>query len=432
MALQAYDDNQAAVLLARYRATGDERYREALVEGMRPLVRAQARRFSGRAPLEDLESEGYVGLLRAVERYEPERGARFSTFATHLIAGQIRHYLRDRGHLIRQPAWLQELNSRAQRCTEELERRLGRAPSSAELAEALNVTEESVEELLAARQAAHLLRLDAPQEDGDDRAGFLDVDPEKFRSRAYNTFELPLEDRIVLEEGLQRLRELERDALYYFFYQEFNQSEIARALGISCNYAGHVLRNGLKHLRERLPQERFAAARRMDPAAEGLLDPETGAYARNALEQRLAEDLCRAFRYRQPFSLCVLRLPAAPEPPRPAPGRGAFSRQRTPPSPETLQAAAAVDALRSQIRKADLIGRLGPCELVVLFPNTGEVCGEVTERLRVRLTAVLGRPVSAGYAVFPQHGKTAQQLLRIARQEIATPAAPAEPLPALT
>lgn len=256
---QTYSDATAARLLAEYRRTGDPKVRDAVVEHMRPLVLSIARKFAGREPVEDLESEGYLGLIRAVDRYTPERGARFSTFATHLIAGQIRHYLRDRGHLIRQPAWLQELNSKVDRVTAQLEQRLQRTPTTAEIADAANLTEDGVEELLAARQAAKILRMEAPADDAD--GSYLEVDPEKFRSRDYVTLQLPIEDRIVLENTLGKLKELERNVLHQFFYQDFTQSEIARKMGISCNYAGYVLRRGLKHMRERLTAEQEAERR---------------------------------------------------------------------------------------------------------------------------------------------------------------------------
>jgi RNA polymerase sigma-B factor len=403
----SYDDRAVEELLVECRRTGDRRLQEQVVEQMRPLVRSVARKFAGRAPVEDLESEGYLGLLRAVERFQPERGARFSTFAMHLVSGQMRHYLRDRGHLIRQPAWLQELNARAARAAEELEAKLGRTPTNAELATALNVTEESVEELMAARQAAHLLRLEAPSDNGDDE--FLDVDPEKFRSKAYQTLALPLEDRIVLEETLQRLKELERDVLYGFFFQEFNQSEIARTLGISCNYAGHLLRNGLKHMKERLPTERFGG---QQPAASGddVLDPQTGVYHSEYFQHRLAEEVCRAFRYRQPMAICLLRLPDG--------------------CPDTgLRAAAAV--LRDRTRKQDVVGRTGAYEFGLLLPNTGPIASSVAERMAAAVRVTVDRPVAAGAAIFADDGKTANVLLRVAAERCAANGSGSVPQPSV-
>ncbi len=387
---RAYSDDTATELLAEYRRTGDRRYRDAVVEQFRPLVRSVARRFSGKEPLEDLESEGFVGLLRATERFAPERGARFSTFAMHLVAGQMRHYLRDRGHLIRQPAWLQELNGRVQRMAAELEQRLQRAPTIEEIAAAANLTEESVEELMAARQAAQTVRLDSPSDRDDD--DFLEVDPEKLRSRDFHTFELPIEDRIVLENAMRKLKDLERKVLYYFFFQDCNQSEIARELGISCNYTGHVLRNGLKHMRERLPGDPHAPVAR--PGEDGITDPGTGLYNRAHFEARLAEEIHRAQRYEQELAVCCLRLPDDV-------------------AESVVQAAAGV--LRSRVRRSDILARTGAAEFGVIFPCTGAVVDRVAERLVEQLHSVVRRPIDVASAIYPDGGRSAQQLFGSAR-----------------
>ena len=97
------------------------------------LVQSVARRFSGLGEsLDDLIQEGSIGLLKSVDLFDPERGVKFSTYACHLITSQIQHYLRDRGRLIRQPAWVQELNTKVSRATEQLAQELGRDPQLAE------------------------------------------------------------------------------------------------------------------------------------------------------------------------------------------------------------------------------------------------------------------------------------------------------------
>ncbi len=390
---QTYSDARVAELLAEYQRTGDGRIRDAVVEHMRPLVRSIARKFAGREPLEDLESEGYVGLVRAVDRYTPGRGTRFSTFATHLIAGQIRHYLRDRGHLIRQPAWLQELNSKVQRISAELEQRLHRPPTVEEIARAANISEEGVEELFAARQAVQVLRMETRSDDGDD--DFMEVDPEKFRSRDYVTFELPIEDRVMLENALCKLKDLEQQVLRRFFFQDNNQSEIARALGISVNYAGYVLRNGLKHMRERLPHERITAGHPNDvPPDETVLDESTGLYGKEYFDRRLNEEISRAQREGQSVSVCCLQLPAD--------------------CPEDVVREAA-QTLRRRIRKADVPSRTGHREFTVILPNTGTVAGQVAVRLAEHLHQIIGGPVHAASATFPDSGRTAQDLFSAAR-----------------
>jgi RNA polymerase sigma-B factor len=388
-----YSDAVVTDLLVQYHQTGEPRIRDQVVEQMRPLVHSVARKFTGREPLEDLESEGYVGLIRAVDRYTPDRGTRFSTFATHLIAGQIRHYLRDRGHLIRQPAWLQELNTRVDRAAAALEQKLERTPTNGELAAATNLTEEAIDELMAARQAAHVLRMDAGAESNED--DFLDVDAEKIRSRDYVTLELPIEDRIVLEGALEKLKELERKVLQGFFYQGRNQSEIARALGISCNYAGYVLRNGLKHMRERLPQDCDPGGLWSVRGREGtVVDGLTGIYNREQFDRRLAEEISRAQRFEHPLSVCCIRLP-----------------DQTPDS--ILQGAAEI--LRDRTRKADIVARTEACEFGVIFPRTGTVCEEVAVRLAEHLRDIVQGPILVAAATYPDGGRSAERLFAAAR-----------------
>lgn len=389
-----YSDEKVAELLEEYHRTGNYRLRDAVVEHMRPLVHSVARKFAGREPLEDLESEGYVGLIRAVDRFSSTRGARFSTFATYLVAGHIRHYLRDRGHLIRQPAWLQELSTRVQRISAELEQRLHRAPTAAELAEAANVSEEGIEELLAARQVALIVRMDGASDAGDDE--FLVVDEEKFRSREYATLQLPIEDRIVLENALGKLKELERKVLYAFFFQDRNQSEIARTLGISCNYTGYVLRKGLKHMREGLPESSAFEPLVEDLAGEdSVLDGLTGLYNRRYFERRLGEEVSRAHRAGDCVSV------------------GLFTIANDPTNGPLLRVSA---ALRERTRKADILARTGPDELGVVFPSTGAVAARVVQRLADQVSADVGRRVEGYSATFPQDGRSAAELLSHAQE----------------
>jgi RNA polymerase sigma factor (sigma-70 family) len=108
------------------------------------LVESVARKFVGTGePLEDLAQEGYLGLLSALEYYDPQKGVRFSTYATHFIGGAIRHFLRDRSRMIREPAWLQETAVRVERSIESLTATLEREPTSGELAAALVIGDDS-------------------------------------------------------------------------------------------------------------------------------------------------------------------------------------------------------------------------------------------------------------------------------------------------
>src|SRR5713101_4302299 len=300
--------------------------KQQVVEGMAPLVEAIARRYAGipdasggQEALDDLISEGYVGLLTAIDQYRADRGARFSTYATHRVHGQIRHYLRDRGNrrLIRAPSWMQELACRVHKEEEKFLTERGRPATAAELAERLNLQEEAVEELRDRGPAPAVLSL---TEGGgeDDEEGSVDLS--KIRSQHYVSWQLPVEDHIFLEGLMVRLKDLERKVISLFFFQDFSQSEIARSLNISCNYVGYLLNNGLRRLRKLIEadelrdahlQVRYAPRRVAgDP---GVIDAVTGLYTAGYFRSRLGEEMARACRYGRQLAVVVVRVPLPAE-----------------------------------------------------------------------------------------------------------------------
>src|SRR5207253_10112565 len=136
-----------------YRQTRRAEYRDQIVMQYTNLVESIARRFAGATePAEDLVQEGYIGLITAVDGYDATKGVKFSTYATHFIIGQIKHYLRDKGKIIKEPAWLQELNQRVTKAMEALAQQLSRPATNLEIAQALGMTEESVAEMLMTRE----------------------------------------------------------------------------------------------------------------------------------------------------------------------------------------------------------------------------------------------------------------------------------------
>ena len=387
-----YDDATVQSLATQFARRRDSELKEALVAQLSPLVRSIARKFAGSEPVEDLESEGFLGLLQAIEQYDPSRGAKFSTYATHLVGGHIRHYLRDRGHMIRQPAWVQELSQKLQRTVATLEQELHREPTSLEIAERMNLTEDAVDEILSHRSAAQVLRMDGAAGGDEDELGFVDMD--KIKSLKYVTLELPVEDRIVLEETLSRLKDMERKVLYNFFFQEYNQSEIARSLGISCNYVGYLLRNGLKHLRERMQPGMDREEALLVPSAESLLDAATGLYSRAYFEQRLREELSRSQRRQQSVGLCCFHLP-----------------ERTP--ERAIRDVASV--LRAELRRADIPARMESTELGVILVDTGAASRDVAHRLAHTIHKATHLEISAGAAFFPSSGQSPTELYNTAR-----------------
>ena len=275
------DDSQIALYLRDYvaqrngkvaaSATTLSELKAKIAHAHTSLVESVARRFVGSGePFEDLVQEGFLGLLSALDNYDPERTAqkepgkkiKFSTYATYFVAGAIRHFLRDRGKIIKEPAWLHEISVKVARTTDALTVELGRIPQTSEVAQFLNLTEEAVDEILSTRQTFQVSAFGSTSDDSEATVGL--VDPEKIRSDKYVTLQLPIEDRIVLENAVLKLKELEQHVLFEFFYQDHTQTEIAKQFGISCNYVSHILKNATGKLK-RIIGEAEVRDRSLDP-----------------------------------------------------------------------------------------------------------------------------------------------------------------------
>ncbi len=239
---QARDEDQ---LGARYLATRDPAVREEIVLACTPLVRRIVADFifSG-VPGDDLMQVGFIGLLNAVEMFDPTRGVKFVTYASHLIRGEIRHYLRDHRDTIRKPRWLQKLNHQIEAAAARYISEEGRFPPLEQLASELNVEEEGLLEALKTREVLRTISLEADEETGD-----LRVDRDRTRHKSPTATQLPLEDRIVLFEAMEKLNPLQRRVLYYLFFTDLTQMEAARRIGISQKHVSRVLANSLNKLR---------------------------------------------------------------------------------------------------------------------------------------------------------------------------------------
>jgi RNA polymerase sigma-B factor len=137
-------------LFAAYRENPTSQLKDAIISRYLDLVPAIVRKFRGRAEWEDLVQVGYVGLIKALENYDPSHSAKFLTYATHCVQGELRHYIRDRVEVIRRPRWLRGLSRDVASCIESFLHRHHRLPSVSEIAAAINVAEEGVVEILRA------------------------------------------------------------------------------------------------------------------------------------------------------------------------------------------------------------------------------------------------------------------------------------------
>jgi len=230
--------------LHRYHRLGDRRAREELVERMIPLVRHIARRYADRGePLDDLVQVGCVGLINSIDRFDPDRGVRLSTFAAPTIAGEIKRHFRDRAWSVRIPRDLQELSAKLSKATERLATEAGRSPTIAELAQAVERDEEDVLEALRGAQSYSSASLDEPL--GEDRTA-LDVLGENDEGYDHT------DRRLLVVDGLSALAEREREIVRLRFFEGFTQREIADRVGVSQMHVSRLLRRSLAEMRQQL------------------------------------------------------------------------------------------------------------------------------------------------------------------------------------
>jgi RNA polymerase sigma-B factor len=239
------------ILLRRYHEDGDLQAREQLIEQYMSLVRSLARRYSYRGEqLEDLVQIGAIGLIKAIDRFDLERGVELTTYATPNIIGEIKRHFRDKGWSVRVPRGLQELNVQLSRLVEQLTVQLSRSPTIPELAKAAGVEEEEVLEALESGRAYTSLSLSVGGGGGDDD----DLDPLESLGTEEHQYEVS-EDRAVLAPGFRVLDERERRILHLRFFEGLTQSQIAAHIGISQMHVSRLIRRALEKIREEIDED---------------------------------------------------------------------------------------------------------------------------------------------------------------------------------
>jgi RNA polymerase sigma-B factor len=246
--LMANDDK---VLLRRYHEEGDLQAREQLIERYMSLVRSLARRYSYRGEqLDDLVQIGAIGLIKAIDRFNLDRGVELTTYATPNIIGEIKRHFRDKGWSVRVPRGLQELNVQVSKLIEQLTVQLGRSPTIPELAEAAGVEEEAVLEALESGRAYSSVSLSTGG--GSDENG--ELDPLESLGSEDHEYEIS-EDRAVLAPGFKVLDPRERKILHLRFFRGLTQSQIAEQVGISQMHVSRLIRRSLEKMREEIAEE---------------------------------------------------------------------------------------------------------------------------------------------------------------------------------
>jgi RNA polymerase sigma-B factor len=223
--------------------------RAAIIRQFEPLAHSLAHRFArSGAASDDLSQVALVGLVKAVDHFNPEAGVRFITFATPTILGELRHHFRNHGWLLHVPRGLQELARQVNRAEEELTDRLGRPPTASELAARLEVAEETVAQAFALRTANRPLSLDGEIEGSQGEgptvleASLGREDPALQRA----------EDRVGVRQALQQLQAPLRQVIRLRYLGQLSQRAVARELGISAMQVCRLEKQALNQLRQQL------------------------------------------------------------------------------------------------------------------------------------------------------------------------------------
>ena len=239
------DDTRLTPLLADYAKTRDRDVMAALVEGYLPLCRAVARRFRGQGvETEDLEQVAAIALMKAIERFEPERGFKFTTFAMPTIAGEVRNHIRDKGSAVRVARDTRTRLFQLRKVADQLTQQLQREPSLKEIADAMQVTPDELLSLLDARDATDTLSMEAAMSSDEDAQRLeekLGVNDEGFEQ---------VEQQQWMHWIFQQVTPQERLLLEKRYIERLGQRDTAKAMGVSQMQVSRMERKVLARLRD--------------------------------------------------------------------------------------------------------------------------------------------------------------------------------------
>ena len=245
-------DNEG--LLVTYAETGSPEALDELVRRNQNLLHHILKRFAyASEPYEDLLQVANLGLIKAAQRFDVDRGVKFSTYATAIVDGELRHHLRD-SLLMRQPRWVKKVYGEIQAKSSELLRKLGRPPEISELAQALNINEAGILEVTNLYARIELHGRNEPFAPGE-------MDPRADRGRVHSlrqeSFALPIEDRITLYDALDKLSAFQRRLIYLLFFKDLTQTEVADELGLTQKKVSRESIKALDRLKQLLGRRIF-------------------------------------------------------------------------------------------------------------------------------------------------------------------------------
>ena len=238
--------------LDEYRSSDDEKTKKKLKElvvlACMPIVKKVARSLARRStdPVEDITQVGSLGLIKAIDLYNPEISKNFKSYATYLITGEIRHYLRDKTTIIRAPREIKELSFRVHKLTLELTEKLGTTPTDKDIAEALQMPQEKVEECNNLERRTTTISIDQIIGNDDNSISLAEKIEDESQSEAFNSYE----NRIILDDAIKKLEPLEQQLIIMNYYEGLNQREISEKLEISQMQVSRKLKKSIQKLFE--------------------------------------------------------------------------------------------------------------------------------------------------------------------------------------
>jgi RNA polymerase sigma-B factor len=232
-------------LLVRYHRHGDRHAREQLVERLLPLARRMARRYRrSDEPLEDLVQVATLGLIKAIDRFDPARETAFSSYAVPTMLGELKRYFRDNGWAVHVPRGMQERVMQVDNAVKDLSRRLGRSPSVAEVSQSSSLSQEQVLEAMEAASAYDAVSLESyrfgDEGDGETDAESIGVEDDRFELVEYGA---------TIAPTLEALPPRDRIVLHLRFVEDLTQAEIAHRVGVSQMHVSRLIRRALERLR---------------------------------------------------------------------------------------------------------------------------------------------------------------------------------------
>ena len=247
----AWDKDRTRELFRQYKATGDPEVRDQLIVSHLNLVRFLASKFKNRGePLDDLNQVGTIGLIKAIDRFDPSRGLEFTTYATPTILGEIKRHFRDKGWSVRVPRRLQELSAKVNQANDELTNELSRSPSVEEIAKRVGASVDDVLEAMESSSAYSSVPLEGGgSSDDDDAPSVIDHYATEDENLAAS------DDRIVLEDAIRDFSPREKDVIRMRFFEGMTQVEIAERLGISQVQVSRLLRRTLRRVQDKIDPE---------------------------------------------------------------------------------------------------------------------------------------------------------------------------------